>query len=63
MRFHRPERELEEALAKQRDHVNDQIINEEGQRARKQIEAATRTSKKERAFNRKARRRKKKGRR
>lgn len=51
--------ELERALDKQRDVVSNEILNENAQRARKEIESTMRKGKKAQAFNRKNKRRNK----
>jgi hypothetical protein len=55
------EKYLRDALAKQagREHVTDAILNEDGQRARKEIQNALRKGSKAKAFDRKNKRRKK----
>lgn len=49
--------ELQRALDKTRDVVSDEILNENAQRARKEITSTMRKGKKAQAFNRKNKRR------
>lgn len=54
------EKWLREALAKGRDEVTDEILNENGQRARKEVQDALRKGSKSRVFKRKNKRRRRK---
>lgn len=55
--IHDDRNELQRGLDKARDVVSDEILNENAQRARKEISKTMRKAKKAQAFNRKNRRR------